>query len=247
MPPKSFIAILLMSLALALQDTPRSKPANGIVFVKIPAGEFVMGDADGEDNEKPAHRVVITRGFEMGRYEVTQAQWEAVMGTNPSRFKGADLPVEQVSWEDAQAFLKAMNAKNDDYVYRLPTDAEWEYAARAGTTGDYGGTGNLNETGWYGANSGGKTHPVGTKKANAWGLHDMHGNVWEWCQDWYDKFYYQNSPTIDPPGPSTGARRVTRGGCYSYSADRAKSSSRAHPAPDARYDIIGFRMVRTPK
>jgi formylglycine-generating enzyme required for sulfatase activity len=116
MPPKSFIAILLMSLAQAPQDAPRSKPASGIEFVKITAGEFVMGDADGEDNEKPAHRVVISRGFEMGKYEVTQVQWEAVMGSNPSKFKGADLPVEQVSWEDAQAFLKALNAKNDGYV-----------------------------------------------------------------------------------------------------------------------------------
>lgn len=116
MSPKSFIAILLMSLALAPQDAPRSKPASGIEFVKITAGEFVMGDADGEDNEKPAHRVVISRGFEMGKYEVTQVQWEAVMGSNPSKFKGADLPVEQVSWEDAQAFLKALNAKNDGYV-----------------------------------------------------------------------------------------------------------------------------------
>ncbi len=185
--PKSFMAILLMGLALAPRDAPKPKPASGIVFVKIPAGEFVMGDADGGDNEKPAHRVVISRGFEMGKYEVTQAQWEAVMGSDPSKFKGADLPVEQVSWEDAQAFLKAMNAKNDGYVYRLPTDAEWEYAARAGATGDYGGTGNLDEMGWYEANA---------------------------------------------------------AGCP---ADRAKSSSRAHPTPDARYDIIGFRPVRTPK
>jgi formylglycine-generating enzyme required for sulfatase activity len=232
-----------VSLALVTQDAPRPKSASP--FVKIPAGEFAMGSANGGDSEKPPHKVVISRGFEIGKYEVTQAQWEAVMGGNPSRFKGADLPVEQVSWEDVQAFLQALNAKKDGYVYRLPTEAEWEYAARAGTTGDYGGTGNLAEMGWYGANSGGKTHPVGTKQVNRWGLHDMHGNVWEWCQDWYDKEYYKSSPTTDPPGPATGTRKATRGGCYSYSADRATSSSRAHPAPDARYDIIGFRLVRS--
>ncbi|HZS09563.1 MAG TPA: SUMF1/EgtB/PvdO family nonheme iron enzyme [Blastocatellia bacterium] len=222
-------------------------PSDVGAFVKILAGEFLMGSANGGDNEKPAHRVKISRGFEIGKYEVTQQEWEALMGSNPSRFKGADLPVEQVSWEDVQHFIRAMNARNDGYVYRLPIEAEWEYAARAGTTGDYGGTGNLSEMGWYSENSGGKTHPVGEKRANAWGLYDMHGNVWEWCQDWYDKEYYKSSPATDPQGPGAGTRRATRGGCYSYTADRATSSSRAHPAPDARYEIIGFRLVRTPK
>jgi formylglycine-generating enzyme required for sulfatase activity len=245
---KSLSLVLLLlpvSAALPAQATPR-RADNG-AFVKIPAGEFLMGSENGLDNEKPAHRVKISRGFEIGKYEVTQAQWEALMGSNPSRFKGADLPVEQVSWEDAQAFIQVMNTKNDGYEYRLPTEAEWEYAARAGTTGDYGGTGNLSEMGWYGESSGGRTHSVGTKKANAWGLHDMHGNVWEWCQDQYDKYYYRNSPATDPQGPGTGSMRVCRGGCWSYSADRCKSTSRAHPTPDARYDIIGFRLVRTPK
>src|SRR5688572_10735614 len=177
----------LMRMLLVLLASMASPAADR--FVKIPAGEFLMGSDNGEDNEKPAHRVVISRGFEMGKYEVTQAEWEALMGSNPSKFKGTDLPVEQVSWDDAQSFIKAMNARNDGYEYRLPTDAEWEYAARAGATGDYGGTGNLSEMGWYGGNSGGKTHPVGGKTANAWGLYDMHGNSWEWCQDCDDKYY----------------------------------------------------------
>jgi formylglycine-generating enzyme required for sulfatase activity len=245
---KSLPVVLLLlpvSTALPAQNIP--KRGDDGAFVKIPAGEFLMGSENGEDNEKPAHRVKISKGLEIGKYEVTQAQWEALMGSNPSRFKGGDLPVEQVSWEDVQGFIRAMNAKNDGYEYRLPTEAEWEYAARAGTTGDYGGTGMLSEMGWYGENSGGRTHPVGTKKANAWGLHDMHGNVWEWCQDRYDKYYYMNSPTTDPQGPSSGSTRACRGGCWSYSADRCKSTSRAHPKPDARYDIIGFRLVRTAK
>lgn len=231
--------------ALSVQGSPR--PINASSFVKIPAGEFLMGSANGSDSEKPAHRVVLSRGFEMGKYEVTQAQWEAVMRSNPSRFKGSDLPVEQVSWEDVQLFLQAMNVKRDGYVYRLPTEAEWEYAARARTSGDYGGSGDLAEMGWHSGNSEEKTHPVGGKKANAWGLNDMHGNVWEWCQDWYDKDYYKNSPTTDPQGPGTGSRRVCRGGGWSYSADRCKSASRAHPAPGDRHPFVGFRLVRVPK
>jgi formylglycine-generating enzyme required for sulfatase activity len=239
------VMLLLLPVSAALPAQDRPKRADDDAFVKIPAGEFLMGSADGLDNEKPPHRVKISRSFEIGKYEVTQAQWEALMGSNPSRFKGADLPVEQVSWEDVQAFIQVMNNKNDGYEYRLPTEAEWEYAARAGTTGNYGGTGNLSEMGWYVENSVGRTHSVGTKKANAWGLYDMHGNVWEWCQDWYDKYYYKNSPTTDPPGPSTGSMKATRGGCWSYFAIRCRSTSRAHPTPDARDEIKGFRLVRT--
>ncbi|HEY7545724.1 MAG TPA: bifunctional serine/threonine-protein kinase/formylglycine-generating enzyme family protein, partial [Blastocatellia bacterium] len=182
-------------------------------FVQIPQGEFLMGSEKGEGDEKPAHKVRISRPFEMGKYEVTQAQWEAVMGNNPSNFKGANLPVENVSWNDAQEFIQKLNARNDGYVYRLPTEAEWEYACRAGSTGDYAG--NLDEMAWHGSNSASKTHSVGQKKPNAWGLHDMHGNVWEWCMDWYLENYYSQSPSADPPGPGTGSLRVSRGGsCY---------------------------------
>lgn len=214
-------------------------------FVPVAAGAFAMGSATGGDNEKPPHRVVISRDFEIGRHEVTQTQWEALMGSNPSRFKGADRPVEGVSWDDVQLFIRKINARNDGYVYRLPTDAEWEYAARAGSTTDYAGTGNLDEMGWHFGNSGGTTHPVGSKKPNAWGLYDTHGNVWEWVQDWYDKEYYNISPSMDPSGPVTGSRKVCRGGAWNYGADRSTSSSRAHPAPSARDSFIGFRLVRT--
>src|SRR6185295_12837821 len=131
------------------------------------------------------HKVRITRQFEIGKYEVTQEQWQAVMGDNPSNFKGANLPVEKVSWNDAQDFLLKLNAR-DGYTYRLPTEAEWEYACRAGSMGDFAGE--LDDVAWYDKNSGSKTHPVGQKRPNVWGLYDMHGNVSEWCSDWYLEF-----------------------------------------------------------
>jgi len=161
----------------------------GMEFMYIPEGSFQMGSTNGNGDEKPVHKVTISQGFFMGRTEVTQTQWQAVMGNNPSGFKDCgNCPVENVSWDDAQSFIAKLNAQNDGFKYRLPSEAEWEYAARSGTTGDYAG--NLDSMAWYSANSGSKTHPVGTKQANAWGLYDMHGNVWEWCQDWYSDSYY---------------------------------------------------------
>ena len=149
-------------------------------FVRIPAGEFEMGCSSGDSDclslEKPQHHVRISKGFEMGKYLVTQAMWKSVMGTNPSRFKGADRPVERVSWNDVQEFLQRLNTQNDGYHYRLPTEAEWEYAARAGSTSSR--YGELNAVAWYSGNSGKETHPVGQKQPNAWGLYDMLGNVW---------------------------------------------------------------------
>ncbi len=202
---------------LAIIQFYETKTAVG-TFVQIPAGEFMMGSENGRDDEKPVHKVRISQPFEMGKYQVTQEQWQAVMGDNPSYFKGeANLPVEQVSWDDVQEFLKRLNAKNNGYQYRLPTEAEWEYACRAGTTGDYAG--NIDEMAWYGKNSGVKTHPVRQKKPNLWGLYDMHDNVREWCADWYGENYYQQSSEVDPIGPSTGSGRVLRGGCwYLYAA-----------------------------
>ncbi len=211
-------------------------------FVQIPEGNFLMGSENGAEGEKPVRKVKIS-SFEMGKHEVTQEQWQAVMGNNPSDFKGANHPVEQVSWNDVQEFIKKLNAKKDGYSYRLPTEAEWEYACRAGTKGDYAG--NLDEMSWYDKNSGSKTHSVGEKKANAWGLYDMHGNVWEWCSDWYDENYYKQSPNANPSGPSTGSLRVLRGGGWSFDARELRSAIRYRFAPGFRDFYLGFRLVRT--
>lgn len=208
-----------------------------LVFIR--PGKFLMGSKKGEDFEKPVHEVTISRPFHLGKYEVTQAQWEAVMGSNPSRSKGAALPVENVSWEDCQKFIEKLNSKGGG-TFRLPTEAEWEYACRAGTTGDLAG--NLDEMAWYVENSGNKTHPVGTKKPNAWGLYDMHGNVWEWCQDRYGE--YGPGKQIDPRGPATGFSRVFRVGCFGDKADLIRSAARSGNSPSYRLHTLGFRLVR---
>jgi formylglycine-generating enzyme required for sulfatase activity len=210
-------------------------------YIKIQPGEFLMGANSDQPDEKPVHRVHITRGFEMGKYEVTQAQWEAVMNSNPSHFKGANLPIEQVSWNDVQEFIKKLNAENDGYVYRLPTEAEWEYACRAGTTGDYAG--NIDSLAWYRNNSGSTTHTVGQKNPNAWGLYDMHGNVWEWCGDWYEA--YASAVVKDPKGPNTGSSRVLRGGSWTRPVASLQSARRSGFPPDTRNNSLGFRLVRT--
>jgi formylglycine-generating enzyme required for sulfatase activity len=206
--------VLLFGFSVFAQSPPaktalkQSKNAIGMEFVEIQPGEFTMGCSTGDDDcnadEKPAHRVQITKAFEIGKYEVTQAQWESVMGSNPSTIKGADRPVETVNKDEAHDFLSRLNAKNDGYRYRLPTEAEWEYAARAGTTDAYAGP--LNDIAWYGGNSEDETHPVGKKKPNAWGLYDMQGNVREWVEDLYGRNYYGNSPAADPTGPPPGQR-----------------------------------------
>ncbi len=236
-------------------------------FVKISPGEFVMGcstgDNDCDADEKPAHRVQITRAFEIGQYEVTQSQWQALMGSNPSTIKGDDHPVETVSKNDAHDFLARLNARNDGYRYRLPTEAEWEYAARAGTTGSQ--IASLDEVAWYGANSEDETHPVGTKKPNAWGLYDMLGNVREWVEDVFARDYYGNTPLADPTGPQAGrgglrgrnppprggrgglARQlpIMRGGAWDNPANFVRVSARYHYyGPTLRVSDIGFRVVR---
>ncbi|MFP4584456.1 MAG: formylglycine-generating enzyme family protein [Desulfococcaceae bacterium] len=215
----------------------------GMEFVKIPAGEFVMGGC-GQNDERPLRRVRISRPFFMGRYEVTQAQWQKVMGNNPSRFDGcADCPVEQVSWEDVQGFLKKLNDRGDG-AYRLPSEAEWEYAARAGSTSAYSfgdDEGQLGVYAWYDGNAGGKTHPVGKKRPNAWGLHDMHGNVWEWCRDWYGA--YAGAFVTDPTGPPSGTARVLRGGGWNDYASYCRAALRNNASPDFRNSVLGFRLV----
>jgi formylglycine-generating enzyme required for sulfatase activity len=219
-------------------------------FVWIEGGEFLMGcgasDTECDDDEKPAHKVRVD-GFWMGQYEVTQAQWQKLMGSNPSSFEGENRPVEQVSWDDAQEFIKKLNSRSG-MTFRLPTEAEWEYAARAGTKTVYSFGDNVNKLGeyaWYSANSGSQTHPVGQKKPNVWGLYDMHGNVWEWCADWYDSSYYAKDPSENPSGPSGGSSRVLRGGCWPSDARHVRSALRGIDAPADRDDFIGFRLVRT--
>jgi formylglycine-generating enzyme required for sulfatase activity len=217
----------------------------GMTFVNVPAGTFMMGSPDSEGrryvDEGPQHQVTISKSFELQTTEVTQAQWQAVMGSNPSNFKGPDLPIEQVSWDDAQAFITKLNGLGDVYRYRLPTEAEWEYAARAGTTGPYAG--DLDAMAWYEANSGQKTHPVATKAANAWGLYDMHGNVWEWVQDWDGE--YSALAVTDPVGPSSGSDRVFRGGAWDFMETDCRSAIRVGVPPGGSFYNVGFRLVRT--
>jgi formylglycine-generating enzyme required for sulfatase activity len=202
-------ALLIVLPLLAQGPSPARNPnptknAVGMEFVKIAPGEFMMGcstgDSDCQGDEKPVHRVQITKAFEIGKYEVTQAQWQAVMGSNPSTIKGEDHPVETISKEEAQDFLAKLTARNDGYHYRLPTEAEWEYAARAGESTPV----SLDEVAWYAANSDDQSHPVGQKKPNAWGLYDTLGNVREWVSDQYAMNFYSNSPLADPAGPQAG-------------------------------------------
>ena len=228
------------------RSPPRHVNSVGMAFISIPAGEFLMGSADGEDRERPVHRVRISRPFSLGRYAVTQGQWQSVMGSNPSRFPGdAQRPVERVSWEDVQEFIGRLNALEPGQPYRLPTEAEWEYAARAGTTTAYSfgdDAAPLGQYAWYDGNAG-STHPVGQRKPNAWGLYDMHGNVWEWVEDWYGA--YEAAPAVDPQGPAAGARRVFRGGGWIYDAGACRSACRASAVPGYRDGILGVRLLRT--
>ena len=213
----------------------------GMEFVLIEPGTFEMGslatESGRDDDEGPVHQVTLSQPFYLGKYEVTQGQWAAVMRSNPSAFDtcGGNCPVEQVSWEDAQEFIVRLNRREGMNVYRLPTEAEWEYAARGrGRTGDY----------WYEGNSNGRTQPVGRKRPNGWGVYDMLGNVWEWTADWYGP--YSASPATDPRGPSGGADRVSRGGSWYNIARYCRSANRRNDAPGDRNDDLGFRLARTP-
>jgi formylglycine-generating enzyme required for sulfatase activity len=220
----------------------------GIEFVWCPPGTFMMGFAEGElkSGYSNQHQVTLTRGFWIGKYPVTQAQWVKVMGDNPSgfRFDGQCLeaPVDNVSWEDAQVFCSEVSSA-EGIQLRLPTEAEWEYACRAGSTGAWcfgDDEEMLGEYAWFEANSGMTNHPVGQKKPNAWGIHDMHGNVFEWCHDWFDD--YPKGPTIDPVGPKNGSGRVYRGGSYSSEAIYCRSACREGITPDY-IDYQSFRVA----
>ena len=237
---------------LQLTTPERSAEYNGMEFVLIPAGEFIMGSEYGGENndEQPAHRVRISRPFYLGTYEVTQGQWEAVMRNNPSgAASNPNLPVENVSYEDVQKFIQKLNAQEGGTRYRLPTEAEWEYANRAGSTTAYSFGDDPDQLGayaWYGKNSDSKTHPVGQRKPNAWGLYDMYGNVYEWVQDWYAWDYYQQSFSQDPQGPESGSARLIRGCSWNAdSAEHCRSADRGFGSPGLRYNALGFRLLRT--
>jgi formylglycine-generating enzyme required for sulfatase activity len=195
-----------------------------------------MGSGRGPfKDEKPVHEVTITQPFYLGECPVTQEQWQAIVGNNPSRFNGAKRPVDGISWNEAQDFCRAVSARTGKTV-RLPTEAEWEFACRAGSTTDYcfgDGQAALTEYAWYESNSSGVTHAVGEKRPNAWGLYDMYGNVWEWCQDWYDSKYYANSPRVDPQGPAWSDRgaHVLRGGAWHTEASYCRSAGRGGDFP----------------
>lgn len=215
-------------------------------LVLIPAGSFVMGSPPelGDGDEGPQHNVTLTRSFYLGKHEVTQAQWQQLMDSNPSHFKGAQRPVDTVSWDDCQRFL-GKAAEKSGRKFSLPTEAQWEYACRAGTTTHWS-FGSKAEAGrefaWMAPNSGGVTHPVGEKKPNAWGVHDLHGNIAEWCADRYANPYPKGDAT-DPIGSATGEARVVRGGAWGDHAENIRSAYRSCNGADGAHDGIGFRCV----
>ena len=236
----------------------------GISMVSLPAGSFTMGSENGDESEIPEHVVKID-AFDMSINEITQEQYSSVTGTNPSKFSGSgDLPVEQVTWFDAVRFCNKLSEQagfekcydEDTWLFyfdrngfRLPSEAEWEYACRAGTvTSYYNGSseGDLDHAGWYNKNSGKKTHAVGLKERNSWGLYDMHGNVWEWCYDSYGDSYYSDSPPVNPTGTGTGPYRVLRGGSWLSNDRYCRSSKRFRDYPEDKSFNIGFRVVRRP-
>jgi formylglycine-generating enzyme required for sulfatase activity len=235
----------------------------GMKFVLIPGGSFLMGsppDEEGRDDDEHQHEVTLSRDFYLGVYEVTQAQYEAVLEENLSYFQGTQVPgednsqypVDSVSWEDATEFCRRLTElsgeKKANRRYRLPTEAEWEYACRAKsrtpTRYSFGIHDNqLGAHAWYDANSKKMTHVVGGKRPNKFGLYDMHGNVYEWCSDWYDENYYDNSPDTDPTGPESGTERVIRGGCWYREPYFVRSADRSSNNPINRFSGDGFRVL----
>jgi formylglycine-generating enzyme required for sulfatase activity len=259
--PIFFAMFLALTVLLQAQN---AIPEN---FVRINSGTFTMGSPANESDRHndEVQRQVTLSSFYMSKYEVTQREYEEIMGVNPSHFKGSDMPVEYVSWYDAieycnrrseiegltPAYTVEGSGESRTVIwdrnangYRLPTEAEWEYACRAGTVTAYS-TGNeiADNTGWFRNNSGGSTRPVGQKPANAWGLHDMHGNVSEWCWDWYGS--YASGAQTNPAGASSGTNRSVRGGSWYFSPDFLRSATRVFGNPSYRYEDLGFRLVRS--
>ena len=223
------------------------KDGISIEMVKVEAGSFNMGATpemqNPDEDEKPVHRVTLTNNYYIGKYEVTQALWKTVMGNKSSRFKGDNLPVEKVSWNNCQKFISKLN-KLTGKSFCLPTEAEWEFAARGGKKSrgyQYSGSNTLGDVAWYEGNSGSKTHAVGTKQPNELGIYDMTGNVYEWCQDWYGS--YSSSPQTNPIGAVSGSSRVDRGGSWFFTAKHCRSSYRFNLTPDYRLNFLGLRLV----
>jgi formylglycine-generating enzyme required for sulfatase activity len=252
----SIFLVLTFLCSPAMSETEAGKiftsPTLGAKFVLVPAGTFTMGSLSsqpGRYGNETQHQVTISRSFYMQTTVVTQEQWKRVMGNNPSGFSscGDACPVEEVSWNDVQDFINKLNSMEGTDKYRLPTEAEWEYAARSGgKQEEYAGIAsesNLGDYAWYRANSGGKTHPVGQKIPNGLGLYDMSGNIWEWVQDWYDN--YPSSHVTDTAGYSSNSYRVNRGGSWSNFPRRCRTAVRDYNYPDFKYFDLGFRLVRT--
>lgn len=217
-------------------------------MVWVTGGRFIMGDNSGEADEKPAHEVVVD-GFAISKYPVTQRQWTVIMGNNPSNYKGCDqCPIDQVSWNDAQEFIRRLNHLTGK-LYTLPTEAEWEFAAKAGKYGRYfkfAGSDNIDEVAWFAGNSGRQPHPVGQKKPNELGIYDMSGNMWEWCNDWYQKFYYELEEKYSPEGPVSGAGKVRRGGSWFTQPINCRITTRNHVKQDYKDDSGTFRLAQYP-
>ena len=235
----------------ALKPLPENfvDPICGLEMVLMPGGAFEMGDlsGDGAENERPVHPVTLDV-FYIGRYTVTQAQWQHLVSDNPSRFQGPDLPVEQVTWDDACAFARQLTrAHNGRFRFDLPTEAQWEFAARSGGKPElYAGGDDIGKVAWYEDNSGGRTHPVGTKAPNGLGLHDMSGNVWEWCRDTFDADAYARHAASNPIMDHNGSDRVIRGGSWNLDAWSARCTRRFSFRADLLGPGLGFRLAMTP-
>lgn len=240
-----FVVILSPAILSAENLSVFTDPGTGTEFVFVKGGCYSMGDNSDDDN--PVHEVCVN-DFYMGKYVVTQGQWKTIMGNYPKYFSscGDNCPAQQISWDDAQDFISRLNQRTGKR-YRLPTEAEWEYVAKGGAKNEkWAGTSSESELGdyaWYSSNSGGKVHQVGQKKPNGLGLYDMSGNVWEWVQDWYDKYYYRNSPKDNPLGPSGGASHVLRGGSWSRNAMFTSTAVRNKITPGCWLDYYGFRLA----
>jgi TonB family protein len=240
--------VIAYNFTITKPSNPQAVNSVGIIFVLIQAGSFLAGSPVSEsdrDNDELQHQVTISKPFYLGKFEVTQEQWQKVMGNNPSFFKNCPkCPVENVSWEDVQDFVKRLNLLGEG-KYRLPTEAEWEYACRAKSTTKFNFGENESMIGnfaWFSENSQEKTHEVGTKQPNAWGLYDMHGNVWEWVEDW--KGNYPSNAVTDPIGAVQGSDKIGRGGSWNFSTRYLRSANRFYYSPKNRYNYLGVRIVR---